>query len=706
MFNRSRSLRISGGTFSVVHGTQHINYYTQSPRDQCRFRPEEEWKEEIYSEYERTLRGNIKLIKTISKTPEDTYDESASWVYGNDIIFTTVKARRVICLASVVNGTQESQPSLSIKYIGQDAKKLFKADILKFSQIKDPLFPQLRSFNDSDIPMVIFHDALIPVSQVIEDAQNSLEATLFIRTQAERVISDLVLSTDFRSSYRSIPWYDSTYLWIRPETGDICLGPAGPPLPRPFPTFNGEFLGPYSNVPPLPPNAYNNRTFFDYVLKNSTSEHVLQVLTIQGLESRSHPHEFVHYRNINHRWSSVQFQQQPMARFPAIPWNFTFEWYPLSEKPPETVIEDGRIRLTIASPNILLLWFRFRTDPDRGKFRHEAWMSQAVYVFNALGIPREEWEEYTMLVDTGIYFELQDIDAFHWAPLQHHGGIDTQLEPPYYLFILPPPRLPDTTPDVVPWSQAPTESLCYWSLDPNGDTVMPEMQRIALALPSFHQYVLPGVVCWKPEVYDLVRQWQEAKGFDPATTDFARSMGYPIVEILPQNDGRFEGHVEDNENSTEDEPSGWEPMQVDECSIFEAMPNSQDSIMQPERLEGSTSMDVEMEDCSTIYPNIDFVLKSVSISHTLAIGQYQRNQLDEGPRRLSVDFVESSVDEGPAHIETIEVTLPTAAAQKKTYLMRRVSHSTLGPFNSSPSNPSESHAQTHPYFQGLFFSYK
>ncbi|KAJ8079958.1 hypothetical protein PM082_016783 [Marasmius tenuissimus] len=144
MFNRSRSSRISGGTFSVVHGTQHINYYTQSPRDRRRFRPGEEWKEEIYSEYERTPRGHIKLVETFSDTQVDSFDETVSGAYENNRI-VTLRARRIIHLASIINGTQESQPSLSIKYTGRDAKKLFKADILIFSQIKDPIFPQLRS---------------------------------------------------------------------------------------------------------------------------------------------------------------------------------------------------------------------------------------------------------------------------------------------------------------------------------------------------------------------------------------------------------------------------------------------------------------------------------------------------------------------------------------------------------------------------------
>ncbi|KAK1235399.1 hypothetical protein PQX77_001382 [Marasmius sp. AFHP31] len=607
MFNRSRSVRISGGTFSVVHGSQHNNYYTKSPRDQRRFGPGEEWKEEIYSEYERTPRGNIKLIKSFSDTQVYPFDKAVSRLYGKN---NTVRAKRVVYLASIVNGTQESPPFLSVKYTGRDAIKVifshlldlipdidlnamqvFKADILGFSQIKDPIFPQLRSFNDSDIPMVIFHDALIPVLQVIEYAQNSLEVNLFICTQAQRVFSNFVLSTDFRS-YPSIPWNSSDYLWIRPETGDICLGPAGPPLPHPFASSNRRYLDPYTDAPPLPPNTYNNHRFFDYVVKNSTSEHVLQVLTDQATWTRLHPHEFVDNRQIDHIWSSVQFYRQPLARFSVTLWNFTFNSFRFDEKPLEIIKIDGRMRLTIMDHHYPGVSFWFWPGGNQ-QSRHEAWLSQAVYVFNVLGIPRDRWEGFTMLRDTRIELSLWPDNDDTCVPL------DPRLEAPRYLFIRPPPRLPDTTPDLAFWLQASAGSLYYWSLDPNGDSVMPETQRIALGLPCLYQKIWPiDVHCWKAEVYDLVRQLQEAKGFDPATTDFARSMGYPILGILPRDDNRFESHVEGNEElKNVNEPPGWEPMQVDECFNFEATLDPQDSIMQSEHLEGSASMDVEMEDC-------------------------------------------------------------------------------------------------------------
>ncbi|KAK1219191.1 hypothetical protein PQX77_018101 [Marasmius sp. AFHP31] len=127
---------------------------------------------------------------------------------------------------------------------------------------------------------------------------------------------------------------------------------------------------------------------------------------------------------------------------------------------------------------------------------------------------------------------------------------------------------------------------------------MSEAQHTALGLPCFYNYVTPlGPDYWKAEIYDLVRQWQVAKGFDPTTTDFARSMGHPIVEILPQDDDRFNTYVENGEITGPKREQGPEPMQVDEAS-FKTVPGSREPSSPRQVSEGSTSMDVDMEDCS------------------------------------------------------------------------------------------------------------
>ncbi|KAL0571208.1 hypothetical protein V5O48_010758, partial [Marasmius crinis-equi] len=113
-------------------------------------------------------------------------------------------------------------------------------------------------------------------------------------------------------------------------------------------------------------------------------------------------------------------------------------------------------------------------------------------------------------------------------------GDDDSPDQPCYLFILPPP-----------WCQ--DQSCYYWSVDPHGESVMSEEQRTLLGFPSFTESFFTHCLNYRAEVYDFIQQWQKAKGFDPTTTDFARSMGLPIFEMLPQDEDRFRSLTEDDD---------------------------------------------------------------------------------------------------------------------------------------------------------------
>ncbi|KAL0058959.1 hypothetical protein AAF712_014326 [Marasmius tenuissimus] len=119
MFNNSDSFSISGGTFSVIYGNQ-LNHCTHSPQIRHCFRTGEKWKEDIYREYERISTGNIKLIEAIAETKVYQYEAPIANMWGSD---STVRAKRVVQWACIVIGTQETRPSLSIRYTGRDAKK-------------------------------------------------------------------------------------------------------------------------------------------------------------------------------------------------------------------------------------------------------------------------------------------------------------------------------------------------------------------------------------------------------------------------------------------------------------------------------------------------------------------------------------------------------------------------------------------------------
>ncbi|KAK7051658.1 hypothetical protein VNI00_004637 [Paramarasmius palmivorus] len=64
---------------------------------------------------------------------------------------------------------------------------------------------------------------------------------------------------------------------------------------------------------------------------------------------------------------------------------------------------------------------------------------------------------------------------------------------------------------------------------------------------------------WPSYVYTVIREWQVARGFDPGTADFARSLGYPEFEILGSGkDEDFE--IIDTSETKALEDAEWEVM--------------------------------------------------------------------------------------------------------------------------------------------------
>ncbi|KAL0568796.1 hypothetical protein V5O48_013179 [Marasmius crinis-equi] len=355
--------------------------------------------------------------------------------------------------------------------------------------------------------------------------------TAFLKLWSLNVPGSMILGRD------PLEYDGSVNIWIDSQSGTVSLGPPGPP----FLDSGREFLSwldspsEYPGFPALSLDMYDDNSLLDYLSQNAPSEFIVRVLSKQNVREYFDPH--VYDRHSHDVWSCST--EHCIVQFPVRPWSFTRSYsipgsYLHAVFPEETVMEDGRTRFefmggSLPIGNVEFIFFRHRGGRI-SDFCYETWLSQACHAFSALRIPREEWKDYALFDDTVYLTLLPD--------RENQGSYQLDPETPCYLFVLPPPQRPDTTPDVDIWSQG--ENLYYWSFDPIGDSVMPVDQSRALGLPSYTNHVLILSGTWKPEVYDFMRLWQIAKGFDPATTDFARSMGYPILEIMAADEGKFE----------------------------------------------------------------------------------------------------------------------------------------------------------------------
>ncbi|KAK1226637.1 hypothetical protein PQX77_010372, partial [Marasmius sp. AFHP31] len=189
MFHSASHFNITGGSFNIVHGTQNNNhYYCQNSQasSECRLvriQPGEEWKGMLYQEYERVPIWRINLLRTLHHAKVWQGDIGTFQEDDNP------EADRVVEIASVVDrdGRNESKPLLAVKYTGPDAQKVFKEDCDLFSRQRATNFAQLRAFNDSDIPIIMFNEELVSLDHFLEHNKYSMQAQCYLRLGYEKL---------------------------------------------------------------------------------------------------------------------------------------------------------------------------------------------------------------------------------------------------------------------------------------------------------------------------------------------------------------------------------------------------------------------------------------------------------------------------------------------------------------------------------------
>ncbi|KAK1219205.1 hypothetical protein PQX77_018081 [Marasmius sp. AFHP31] len=136
MFNNSSRLSIAGGSYSVIHGDQHIHLYGTSGHDISRERSanwcveavDEEWRVKLRVEvefydgyisliyylirnglqYKRIPLGEIQLLRVISNTNED---------FGHP----RIDVKRIGHLAHIEDRRERPESFLTISYTGRGA---------------------------------------------------------------------------------------------------------------------------------------------------------------------------------------------------------------------------------------------------------------------------------------------------------------------------------------------------------------------------------------------------------------------------------------------------------------------------------------------------------------------------------------------------------------------------------------------------------
>ncbi|KAJ7153842.1 hypothetical protein C8R46DRAFT_897824, partial [Mycena filopes] len=79
----------------------------------------------------------------------------------------------------------------------------------------------------------------------------------------------------------------------------------------------------------------------------------------------------------------------------------------------------------------------------------------------------------------------------------------------------------------------------YWSLDPSGVERLSTEEATRLGFPPLELTTKVWGMSWDASVYDGLRQFHQAKGFNPESQDVARHLGYPLYQLSEEVDPLF-----------------------------------------------------------------------------------------------------------------------------------------------------------------------
>ncbi|KAI3614152.1 hypothetical protein WG66_000141 [Moniliophthora roreri] len=515
----SSNIAIHESQFTIVQGSQHnthvhVNYERQRQNELT-----------IWDDYRRIRTGDIYLTKVIgnSDASKDTLYRLSRRRRGDS------DARRTISVARV-RGEGKDEEFLYVRYSGKDALEVFKRDFYEFSAVKDLNVAQLFGYNNNrrGIPALIFYyDALIPLNRVLS-VEHESQGFPFLYVYFQFLLGALRMCEERH-------YFNLDELWIEPRSGTLRRGP------RVENHVIGD-IGPSRvfDVPSDPPlgllsvRAYNNTSIvFDYLIRILSTDVLLEVV------SEAYKSSWERLTAVE-AWSYLPDLLWRMNDRDSIVW-----WTGFAERlqcvcvqhsqwagDEGVVMKDGTIRYQVSglvNCGHLSLTYRFlhNGELDMEKW----WLAQAHRVFGQLGIPEEEWQEYS-------------ITTRFWLGLYPTKGNTCQQEytntmsgnPATYLFIQP---ISCVSEDGSIWGSRAESPEYFWSFDPSGQEEMSESTRASLGLPSFTTKIDLRWQTWDLGAYKAVEMMHLSKGFDPETTAFARSLGFPIVQPIGDED-RFQ----------------------------------------------------------------------------------------------------------------------------------------------------------------------
>ncbi|KAJ7732281.1 hypothetical protein B0H16DRAFT_1427137, partial [Mycena metata] len=151
-----------------------------------------------------------------------------------------------------------------------------------------------------------------------------------------------------------------------------------------------------------------------------------------------------------------------------------------------------------------------------------AWLTQASHIFTRLQIT-SNLEQYALVNHVKFHITI---------------GNTREDTPSGYLFLCPTINF-QTGPSSFRWPDCPA----YWSLDPSGGNRLSAEEATQLGFPSLQLNTQVHGYSWDASVYAGLRQFHQAKGFNPDSQDIARHLGYPLFQLSGDTFAHSESNI-------------------------------------------------------------------------------------------------------------------------------------------------------------------
>ncbi|ESK90598.1 hypothetical protein Moror_4234 [Moniliophthora roreri MCA 2997] len=539
MFPNASQLVIEGeNSFNNIRGDQVNQTFTLNLANGVPVKCTE------YDEFVYVKRGNLITLEELSSV------DMREWEDGEDGESPRheISARKRVYKVKL-HGVQSE--FTAVIYEGEDASTFWKRDFQCFSRTQDPRWVQLFGLNQSNIPALIFHHELIPVGQFYK--ANSFWKDVYISHLV--ACGDVITRTGTAPRSRPGQGIRSGCLWLDTR-GFLCNGPIGlytPVIP--------DVVEPIT-VPPTA-DMLSEETAFKYFLNNhgprmdsfilglaeflqyrsDTRIHIcngqiLEICTVFGrrfhetLPGLASLCRNAHPVDIMGRLRFDTIYQDPLQEVAHRPrgsgswgWRCWLNGCPM----PQTVLEGGLTR------------FDLDTTLNEGQSIHvEAQFESNMSLVWLAQAPRvTDNEEHCYMVRPPVLVLKSGKISYE------EEAVINDTNQPLYLFVYRPPS---TISELIEWRDG--YHTHYWSFDEAGQSKLqnlPAKEHPQHELP-YLKVVSDGfddisLYSWPMYLYEAIRNWQVARGFDPTTANFARHMNYPELEVIGA--GRGEEQLEE-----------------------------------------------------------------------------------------------------------------------------------------------------------------